>query len=273
MALRASRLDVPVDTMSSSNSHNPNVTDDDARRRLVRDSIAALCFMSTASTALTTAPCEASAQTVVPVAVPAPAVPDPMAPITIQKGSSSSSSIVPFYKFETVDQIPTSYFDEHRILYGFTERVLDGDTLRVTHVPDFAFTRQQAPPAPLPKQRGLADTTLKIRLYGIDCPELAKTKNQLTQPFGAEAQQFTTDATYHKMVKLTLLRRDRYGRAIAVVETLPSPGFLATGGGNPKDLSVELSRQGLAELYEGGGADYYVRVCVVGCWVCVCTDA
>ena len=61
------------------------------------------------------------------------------------------------------------------------------------------------------------------------------------------------------MVKITLLRRDRYGRAIAVVETLPSPGYLAMGVGGPKDMTVELARQGLAELYQGGGADYYVR--------------
>ena len=217
----------------------------------------ALILLSSVSTGLATAPGLALAKGAATAVTSAPPleVVDSTAPIIIN-GSKPSSGISPFVKFETVDMIPKSYFDEHRSLYGLTERVLDGDTIRVSHVPDFALTRQAPPPL---QKRGLADETLKIRFYGVDCPEIAKTKNQVTQAFGDEAKQFTTDSTYHKMVQITLLRRDRYGRAIAVVETLPSPGFLATGVGGPKDMTVELARQGLAELYEGGGAEYYVR--------------
>mmetsp|Transcript_20117 Transcript_20117/g.43359 ORF Transcript_20117/g.43359 Transcript_20117/m.43359 type:complete len:166 (+) Transcript_20117:557-1054(+) len=56
----------------------------------------------------------------------------------------------------------------------------------------------------------------------------------------------------HKMVKVTFLRRDQYRRAIAQVETLD--GGVFTGN---KDVSMELAKAGLAELYTGGGAEYF----------------
>jgi len=167
----------------------------------------------------------------------------------------NAAAINPYVQFETVDMVPNSYFDDQLSIYGFVERILDGDTIRVRHIPGYALG--QKAPEPLQK-RGIADETLKIRFYGVDCPEIAKNKNQITQPFGDEAKQFTSAAAFHKMVKITLLRRDRYGRAIAAVETLPAGGYLATGSGGAKDLTVELARAGLAELYEGGGAEYYV---------------
>lgn len=164
----------------------------------------------------------------------------------------------PFVQLETVGMVPKVYFDENRSIYALTERILDGDTFRVRHVPGFSFTNQT--PEPLQK-RGIADDTLVIRLYGIDCPEIAKNKNQTTQPFANEAKQYTSDLIYRQMVKVTFIRRDRYGRAIAMVETLPSAGFLLSGvpGLGPKDLTLELAKAGLAELYTGGGAEYYVR--------------
>lgn len=164
----------------------------------------------------------------------------------------------PFVQLETVGMVPKAYFDENRSIYAFTERVLDGDTFRVRHVPGFSFTNQT--PEPLQK-RGIAEDTLVIRLYGIDCPETAKNKNQATQPFGDEAKQFTSNLIYHQMVKVTFVRKDRHGRAIAMVETLPSAGFLLScvPGLGPKDLTLELARAGLAELYTGGGAEYHVR--------------
>jgi endonuclease YncB( thermonuclease family) len=55
-----------------------------------------------------------------------------------------------------------------------------------------------------------------------------------------------------KTVKLKLLRKDQYGRALAKVEGGRSilPPF------KKKDVSVELVRNGLATIYTGGGAEY-----------------
>ena len=70
-------------------------------------------------------------------------------------------------RFDTVGSVPQMHFDENRSFYGLTERVLDGDTIRVRHVPGFAFTNDV--PEPLQK-RSLVNDTLLIRLYGSEFP-------------------------------------------------------------------------------------------------------
>lgn len=167
---------------------------------------------------------------------------------------ASAFWVNPFRRLDTVGAIPPSYFKEHVSIYAYTERVIDGDTLRVRHIPGYPLLQRSS--SKDKKKHGLAEETLILRLYGIDCPELAKSKNATAQPFALKAKEFTTQAVNQQMVKVTLLRKDRYGRAIAKVETLPAAfGFLSS----PKDLSMALARQGLAQLYTGGGAEYNVR--------------
>lgn len=168
----------------------------------------------------------------------------------------TSKTSNPFVRYDTVSMLPEEYFTEHRSLFGFTERVLDGDTIRVRHVPGYGIYATAQAPEPL-KKRGIANDTLIVRLYAIDCPEIAKTKNQVTQPFGEDAKLFTSNLLYHKMVKITFLRRDRYGRAIAVVETVPNALLVDNNG---LDISMELAKRGLAEMYTGGGAQYNVSI-------------
>ncbi len=50
----------------------------------------------------------------------------------------------------------------------------------------------------------------KIRLAGIDCPEM-------NQPFGQAAKRFTLDLAAHKMVTVEVETTDRYGRTIGEV--------------------------------------------------------
>jgi endonuclease YncB( thermonuclease family) len=159
-----------------------------------------------------------------------------------------------FEQFDTVNDVPKSYFTKNKRIYAFVERVMDGDTIRVRHIPGFALRRQT--PVPL-TTRGIADQTLSIRLYGVDAPELAKTNNKQTfsQPFAQDAKDLTTSLCWHKMVQIVFLRRDQYGRAVCLVRTVPSPWWLPFPQ-KTKDLSMELARAGLAELYTGGGAEY-----------------
>ena len=94
---------------------------------------------------------------------------------------------------------------------------------------------------------------MSIRLYGVDSPELQKRKSDPpSQPFANEAKEFTSKMVLGKTVKLKLLRKDQYGRALAKVEGGRSilPPF------KKKDVSVELVRKGLATVYTGGGAEY-----------------
>lgn len=93
---------------------------------------------------------------------------------------------------------------------GVVTRVIDGDTIRVTH--DFA--------------------TLPIRLWGVDAPER-------NQPRGKEATAYAKRLALGQRVEILVRDRDRYGRYIGEV-WLP-------GGVN---LSRTLAEAGLAMWYE-----------------------
>lgn len=182
--------------------------------------------------------------------------------------ASSTNHAAAFWlrQFETVGMVPKSYFDEQRSIYCYVERVIDGDTVRVRHLPAYPWRvwihRRQRP---LPR-RGIAGETLSIRVYGVDCPELAKRRAQRSQPHAEAAKEFTAEFCLHRTVKITLLRKDQYGRAVAAVERLPPAGPLLkwVPGLGRKDLSVALAREGLAELYTGGGAEYWVSAMILG---------
>ncbi len=92
--------------------------------------------------------------------------------------------------------------------YGWSGRVSgvsDGDTLSVL-------------------QHGRA---VKIRLYGIDCPEKH-------QAYGRQAHRFTSDLAFGREVEVHPVDLDRYGRLIAWVYV------------GPRCLNEELLRAGYA---------------------------
>ena len=171
--------------------------------------------------------------------------------VVLAFGRSSAVTANNMAQFNTVKDIPEEYFSSQSSIYGFVERVIDGDTMRVRHVPGYGISTSSAPPQPI--NGPLANVTLSIRLYGVDTPETGKNKRQVSMPFGDEAKQFTNNLVYHKMVKVTLLRRDKYGRAVACVEVMPD----GLAWPSLRDLSLALAEAGLAEMYTGAGAVYY----------------
>lgn len=86
--------------------------------------------------------------------------------------------------------------------------VTDGDTIRVMH------ERREE----------------KIRLFGIDCPERG-------QDYGSSARRFTAKMAFGKLVQVTQVSRDRYGRVVAWVEV------------DGQSINKELVRAGLAWWY------------------------
>jgi endonuclease YncB( thermonuclease family) len=72
---------------------------------------------------------------------------------------------------------------------------------------------------------------IKIRLYGIDCPERK-------QAFGNRARQATSDAVHGKDVNVHPVDKDRYGRTVAIVA---APGR--------EMLNAYLVKEGLAWVY------------------------
>lgn len=80
------------------------------------------------------------------------------------------------------------------------------------------------------------DKQVKIRLYGIDCPEKK-------QAFGNRAKQYTSQMVHGKTVEVTATGKDRYGRTIA---------WVAIDG---KSLNESLVAAGLAWHYKKYSSD------------------
>ncbi|MGB6063496.1 MAG: thermonuclease family protein [Desulfomonilaceae bacterium] len=70
----------------------------------------------------------------------------------------------------------------------------------------------------------------KIRLFGIDCPELG-------QAFGRKARHFTARMVFGKIVEVRQVDKDSYGRTVAWVSV------------DGRSLNKELLRAGLAWWY------------------------
>ncbi|MFD2960152.1 MULTISPECIES: thermonuclease family protein [Olivibacter] len=76
------------------------------------------------------------------------------------------------------------------------------------------------------------NTQVRIRLYGIDCPESH-------HDFGTVAKKFTADHCFQKVVTVEVKDIDRYGRTVGIV-------LLPDG----KNLNKELLKAGLAWHYK-----------------------
>ncbi|MDZ7761162.1 MAG: thermonuclease family protein [Desulfovermiculus sp.] len=72
---------------------------------------------------------------------------------------------------------------------------------------------------------------LRIRVYGIDCPES-------DQPYGFSARVRTAWEVWARPVEVLPIEKDRYGRLVARVQK------------NGKDLSAVLTASGLAWVYD-----------------------
>lgn len=92
--------------------------------------------------------------------------------------------------------------------------VIDGDTIRVLH----------------------KGKSLKVRLEGIDCPELG-------QDFGRRARQFTSSQVSGRFVTVTVTGLDQHGRKV---------GRVSSDG---RDLSLLLVEAGLAWHYVRHSSD------------------
>ena len=73
--------------------------------------------------------------------------------------------------------------------------------------------------------------TLKVRLSGIDTPELG-------QPFGNNAKQALSSMVFGKSVTISSTGKDRYGRTLGVV-------FLGNG-----NVNAQMIRMGMAWHYK-----------------------
>jgi micrococcal nuclease len=109
-----------------------------------------------------------------------------------------------------------------RVEEGVVNKVVDGDTVNIV-------TNER--------------TKLKVRLYGIDAPEIQHVNKRTGivskpgQPYGNEAYRALEMIIYGKKVKVTIMDTDRYGRMVAV---------LCLGD---RDINREMVQAGYAWAY------------------------
>ncbi|EAH8208312.1 thermonuclease [Campylobacter upsaliensis] len=109
-------------------------------------------------------------------------------------------------------------------LIGKVSRVIDGDTIEL-----LAKTSKENPYNHI--------TKLKIRLYGIDAPELK-------QAYGKEAKEYLSALVLKQEVGLIIENKDKYER---IVGTLFLKG---------QDINKEMVKNGYAHAYESFSKKY-----------------
>ena len=109
-------------------------------------------------------------------------------------------------------------------LTGKVSRVIDGDTIEL-----LAKTSKENPYNHIIK--------LKIRLYGIDAPELK-------QAYGKEAKEFLSALVLKQEVSLIIENKDKYERIVGTI-------FL-----KGKDINKEMVKNGYAHAYESFSKKY-----------------
>jgi endonuclease YncB( thermonuclease family) len=112
-----------------------------------------------------------------------------------------------------------------RTLRATVERVADGDTVVAT------------------SENG---TRLRIRLLGIDAPEVPRGKT-LRQPYAVEARHYLARLVINRSVQVELFGPDVYKRNLAI---------LWVEGTN---INVAMVRAGLAEVYRGVRCKVFCR--------------
>jgi micrococcal nuclease len=119
----------------------------------------------------------------------------------------------------------TARAEQPRTVYITVERVVDGDTLIATSA---------------------NATKLRIRLIGIDAPEIAHHRNP-GQPFGFESRRYLERLILNRPVRLEMFSSDRYRRILAVAWT------------GDTNVNIQMVRVGFAEVYRGSRCQAYCR--------------
>lgn len=87
--------------------------------------------------------------------------------------------------------------------------------------------------------RSSDNIVLKIRLIGIDAPEVSNKKNKDNQPYGKESKTFINNLIKGKSVTLKNYGTDQYGRNLSEI-------FLGKN-----NINLKMVEMGMAEVYSG----------------------
>ncbi|ORD94736.1 Y1296 [Enterospora canceri] len=121
---------------------------------------------------------------------------------------------------------------EKQIIIGKCLSVTDGDTIKCTLVQNMSKYSFHKP-------------LIKIRISGIDSPELDHQNMENSQQFGVEARKAMADMVLDKEVVIEILAKDRYRRYLCIVYTK-----------DEINTNLSMLKLGLADMYKGPNAHY-----------------
>jgi micrococcal nuclease len=110
------------------------------------------------------------------------------------------------------------------ILFGILNLSLAGE-FKVSRVPDGDTATADG-----------HDIEIKVRLVGIDAPEVSHGKREPGQPFSDKSKKYLASLVLNRMVDIKGYGSDRYGRVLGVVSL------------NGKNINLEMIKAGLAEV-------------------------
>ncbi|KAG8964468.1 putative endonuclease lcl3 [Tulasnella sp. 419] len=156
-------------------------------------------------------------------------------------------------RIPNADAVPFNVLSKKRWIKGVVTSVGDGDNFRLYHTPGlfwrWPFKFRSVPTS----NQELKDRTIHIRLAGADAPE-APHFGKPGQPYAKESLQWLRRTTLGKRVYCQLVRRDQYGRIVAVAHLPPRilPSSIFTG----RSISLMMITDGWATTYDQAGAEY-----------------
>jgi endonuclease YncB( thermonuclease family) len=154
-------------------------------------------------------------------------------------------------RYRVESDIPGRIVRRGGTLHGYVMRVTDGDGLRFYHTP---WLRRMLRPE-MRKLRKISNETINVRLAGVDAPELSH-YGVPGQPFGKEALDFLRGLAERRRVSLTIHQLDQYKRVLGTVHVKSENPLLRVLGLGGRNVSMELAKAGLAEVYRGPNACY-----------------
>ena len=163
------------------------------------------------------------------------------------KLNTSSIGGIQTKRFVNAVDIPSKYFGPNApLLKGRAVSISDGDTFRFYHRPTPFHSTKLITKGP--NKVKLSETTMPIRICTYDSPETPKF-GKSGQPFGKEAKEKLEQMLGNNktIIKLRLLQKDQYGRAVAQVFGTKQ---------SKKGIDEIMLSEGLGEVYVGQGAVY-----------------
>lgn len=149
-----------------------------------------------------------------------------------------------FQRFKNIRDIPSSFFEKQKILFGYVVKVSDGDNFHFYHLSRPRLFHH----IPNRKNLKLNKDTINVRLAGIDAPEFGYF-GMVSQPYAQEAKTWLTNKLENKYCWIKLHKIDQYSRAVSSVNISKYFFF-------KENISLSMIRQGLAVVYTSHGAVY-----------------